>query len=76
MKQDRVGHVPEKNECILKQIRKKSELCSSIIVPSGNQLHRWNYYVMPRGINRQEIFEDDEDYIQFLRSLHFAKCDA
>ena len=28
------------------------------------------YHVMLRGINRQDIFEDDEDYMQFLRSLH------
>lgn len=34
------------------QIRKMTLLCSSITVPSGNQLHRWNYHVMPRGINR------------------------
>ena len=24
------------------------------------------YHVMLRGINRQDIFEDDEDYIQFF----------
>ena len=28
------------------------------------------YHVMLRGINRQDIFEDDEDYMQFQRSLH------
>ena len=28
------------------------------------------YHVMLRGINRQVIFEDDEDYTQFLRVLH------
>ena len=28
------------------------------------------YHVMLRGINRQDIFEDDEDYTQFLRVLH------
>ena len=28
------------------------------------------YHVMLRGINRQDIFEDDEDYMKFLQSLH------
>ena len=28
------------------------------------------YHVMLRGINKQDIFEDDEDYAQFLRILH------
>ena len=28
------------------------------------------YYVMLRCINRQDIFEDDEDYMKFLQSLH------
>lgn len=28
------------------------------------------YHVMLRGINRQDIFEEDEDYIQFQRVLH------
>ena len=28
------------------------------------------YHVMLRGINRQDIFEDDEDYMRFLQSLH------
>ncbi len=28
------------------------------------------YHVMLRGINRQDLFEDDDDYLQFLRSLH------
>ena len=28
------------------------------------------YHVMLRGINRQDIFEDDEDYSQFLNILH------
>ena len=27
------------------------------------------YHVMQRGINRQDIFEDDEDYMKFLQSL-------
>ena len=26
------------------------------------------YYVMLRGINRQDIFEDDEDYLQMINS--------
>ena len=28
------------------------------------------YHVMLRGINRQDIIEDDEDYMKFLQSLH------
>ena len=33
------------------------------------------YHVMLRGINRQDIFEDDEDYMKFLQSLHqFVEC--
>ena len=40
-----------------------SFLCSSITVLPGNQSHRWNYHVMPHGINCQVIFEDDEDYM-------------
>ena len=28
------------------------------------------YHVMLRGINRQDIFEDDDDYMKFLQSLH------
>ena len=28
------------------------------------------YHVMLCGINRQDIFEDDEDYMKFLQSLH------
>ena len=28
------------------------------------------YHVMLRGINKQDIFEDDEDYIQFLKILN------
>lgn len=28
------------------------------------------YHVMLRGINRPDIFEDDENYMKFLRSLH------
>ena len=28
------------------------------------------YHVMLRGINRQDIFEDDEDYMKFLQCLH------
>ena len=27
------------------------------------------YHVMLRGINRQDIFEDDEDYMMFIRIL-------
>ena len=27
------------------------------------------YHVMPRGINRQDIFEDDEDYLQMTSIL-------
>ena len=27
------------------------------------------YHVMLRGINKQDIFEDDEDYLQFLKIL-------
>jgi hypothetical protein len=32
---------------------------------------------MLRGINKQDIFEDDEDYIQFLSILHALvnRCD-
>ena len=35
------------------------------------------YHVMLRGINKQDIFEDDEDYIQFLSILHALvnRCD-
>ena len=28
------------------------------------------YHVMLRGINRQDIFEDDEDYLQMTACLH------
>ena len=28
------------------------------------------YHVMLRGINRQDIFEDDEDYLQMIGLLH------
>ena len=28
------------------------------------------YHVMLRGINRQDIFEDDEDYLQMMGLLH------
>ena len=28
------------------------------------------YHVMVRGINRQDIFEDEEDYLQFLKIFH------
>ena len=62
MKQNRVIHVPKRNECMLKQIRKMS-LLRSITVPPDNQSYRWNYHVMPHGINRQVIFEDDEAYM-------------
>jgi hypothetical protein len=27
------------------------------------------YHVMLRGINKQDIFEDEEDYLQFLKIL-------
>ena len=27
------------------------------------------YHIMLRGINRQQIFEDDEDYIRYLKTL-------
>ena len=35
------------------------------------------YHVMLRGINKQDIFEDDEDYSQFLNILHALvnRCD-
>ena len=35
------------------------------------------YHVMLRGINKQDIFEDDEDYSQFLNILHglVNRCD-
>lgn len=35
------------------------------------------YHVMLRGINKQDIFEDDEDYSQFLNILHalVKRCD-
>lgn len=28
------------------------------------------YHVMLRGTNSQDTFEDDEDYMQFFRSIH------
>ena len=35
------------------------------------------YHVMLRGINKQDIFEDDEDYSQFLNILYALvnRCD-
>ena len=35
------------------------------------------YHVMLRGINKQDIFEDDEDYLQFLKILNglVNRCD-
>ena len=35
------------------------------------------YHVMLRGINKQDIFEDDGDYSQFLNILHglVNRCD-
>ena len=35
------------------------------------------YHVMLRGINKQDIFEDDGDYSQFLNILHALvnRCD-
>lgn len=38
-------------------------------VPPCNQSRHCNYHVMPRGINRHDIFEDDEDYMQFFPKL-------
>ena len=33
------------------------------------------YHVMLRGVNRQSIFEDDEDYIRFISLLNYLwKC--
>jgi putative transposase len=31
------------------------------------------YHIIMRGINRQTIFEDEEDYVQFLKSLQRYK---
>jgi len=31
------------------------------------------YHVMLRGINRQRIFEDDEDYEKFLQTMYLCK---
>ena len=35
------------------------------------------YHIMVRGINRQQIFEDDEDYIRYLKTLekYQRECD-
>lgn len=32
------------------------------------------YHVMMRGINRQNIFEDDEDYVRFVELLYQMVC--
>ena len=32
------------------------------------------YHVMMRGINRQNIFEDDEDYTRFMELLYQMVC--
>ena len=42
------------------------------IMPRQERLHSATgiYHVMLRGINKQDIFEDDEDYIQFLKILN------
>ena len=39
------------------------------IMPRHERLHSatGNYHVMLRVINKQDIFEDDEDYSQFLK---------
>ena len=44
----------------------------SEIMPRQERLHSATgiYHVMLRGINKQDIFEDDEDYIQFLKILN------
>ena len=34
------------------------------------------YHIMLRGINRQQIFEDDEDRIRFLETLQSIKSDV
>ena len=41
-------------------------------MPRQERLHSATgiYHVMLRGINKQDIFEDDEDYIQFLKILN------
>ena len=42
-----------------------------IIMPRQERQHSATgiYHVMLRGINKQDIFEDDEDYLQFLNIL-------
>lgn len=31
------------------------------------------YHIMLRGINRQDLFEDDEDRLKFIETLAFYK---
>ena len=51
----------------------------TVIMPRQERQHSVTgiYHVMLRGINKQDIFEDDEDYLQFLNILRALvnRCD-